>query len=781
MPWKPSGGQSRPGSTGNSISDRKKRITQRWGWAKRTFLANQYRAGSSVFNANSLWARRRNWLRSRGVQWPEDIHTEAFRHGERDIFEENTYGGQEQPPDLQQEYDPNPKSTRDYSRQKDESDRAYYDRVSGYAQEDIELENIQEFLQEHANEFDEGFEDLGDIEVEPIQADQQQHHQDSLEEFPFGHREPGETKHGGTKAKKTKTGTSDVIEPDIPMADKPGPSDSKKRKPDDGGDDDDEEMPDITNGSDAGGEGSPGRNETMGMGGAGGGLAGAGNNAFFKGFAGSTKEHCPNDFSYVQTYKRPFAIHTEFVQEEGETLGASMTGPIDTTADSAVAAPLGFPTQYIKADCDHGGVHIPYFFMEASMKTRDWNKRNDHVAYKVEEFGFNVPNLRLSVMNNDRSDVTQVAPAPPADARMWVFVDINNDYGIPQSYSNESSSHNTFFTHEDILDPDGGDYNLPMLGRRSFLLDPTVAMTIKSDRAWELGITEWLSDDANALYDMKRHPGYHEFILSKAKMGLSYKPNSPIVRLPHMPQTSLDWGCRQPFLDDGNLWDMVNANPQLDPPREPQLHQWHSVYAPYLQNTADDPNPATAMDGMINYYCANMSAYTKNIGDSLPMTAAQQTVHDQVGSEPVRPTGNPAVALNAASAITRTKGRYNVSDDGTHHSKHISKRPPIFTFGIHKELEDQPTGFKFWRYYCYGQVEYFCRIRWYVKPCLFKSYIPVGPGGLYTTFAANPAANETAYGRKGQLMARRPFRAGHKFMLNTTDKEAPESAQTTFY
>lgn len=513
-------------------------------------------------------------------------------------------------------------------------------------------------------------------------------------------------------------------------------------------------------GPEEGDEGGFPANASSNMGFQGGGLAGAGNNTLFKGFAKSTKPRCPEEYSYVDYYTRPFATHTFFPEQ---TLhGCQINGTPQYTPDRLDAEAKGYNAEMYAMHVDHGGIIIPYWIMEASMLDCDWNKPLDHIAYKVEEFGFDIPNLRLSILNNPRKDVNEVAPAPPADARMWMFTDLNNDYGIPESYTPVSIQHNYYFQQEDIISTDDSLYALPVLGSRTFLLSPGQVTQVLGDRRFVQDEDGASASDPNAGYNMKRHPGYHEFTLNTAKMGLSYKPNAPIVRLPGAKNQDPMLTIRQSDLSQ--TWTGENAY-------WGGLHMWTTM----TQQFRDGMSPVKhddVMPGMLNYYVHGTSAIAKTIIDNDPLTTDEQRVHDQIGSEQLRPAANPAVALAATKSVFRGTGRYNVTDDGTVHTQHASKRPPIFMFGVHKELEYRASKSELWRYVAYGQINYWCKIRWYVKPCRFPMYYNIGLGGLLTDqYDANGKPREAILKDKNRAM----MRATMKPMITATAYEAPDT------
>nr|QKE55004.1 MAG: hypothetical protein [Parvoviridae sp.] len=506
---------------------------------------------------------------------------------------------------------------------------------------------------------------------------------------------------------------------------------------------------------------SPGENENMGKGGGGGGLAGAGNNQFFHGFAKSTIPRDPEDYTYVDTYRRPFQVHTQF-PDPYDVQAKITTRPVPWI-DEPTGSGLGYNGQFNIGEVTSSAIYIPYWVREASMKTHDWNKPADHVAYQVVEYGFDCPNMRLNILNNTKETPEDVAPAPPADARMWTFVDIHNDYGIPVPQDPAKVQHNQYFTLEDMLSENVADYSLPQLGTRYLALDTAVAATIGQSRHWYVSgdKSQYLTGDHNNLYDMKRHPGYKEFILSEASFGASYKPNSPIVRLPMPAMQSLDMGVRQ------------SGTGAMDPENGVfSLSTWQNVNKQDYLESLGRPEPTlpiqTTNRGQTNYYILNQSALFNDQRDSEEASASWQAGIDQYSDKQVRPPGNAAIIGQGPLAKVRTMGRSDVSDDGKHFSKCLCDRPPLFLIGIYKELEYRTTP-KFWRYYMYGQVNYWCKIKWFVQPNRTKVYLPIGLGGVYTTGSYDLVNSKET--RKTMLEDKYKYRYTMKPLLNSTAYE----------
>lgn len=813
--------------------DRKAALTQIWGRAKREFIARQIAEGSSTFNANALWLVRRRHLADLNVHKPQAGDLETYKKGNRGQYEEaeddvgadiessDPGGGayidaaaddkgeegevtwDNQAYELKGDKEPEGATgghiptelellltdIQAYKAKWDKKEKEKVakkwqdplDQATPYTSQELrQLElaeqainnpkkrlNTAPLFQAPARKKQELDKAVPVGKYHDISASSSEHTHDTFL-TDSGLDTPGSSKSGPstpqfTDQSDTRFSSTDyspnsnteTLTDSIP--DRAEMSNGSPvvfaKTPSDGGDDNMD------------GGGAPGNNATRGQGGTGGGLAGAGNNTLFNGFAGSTKPKDGEYFCYTDTYKRPFAIHSEFPTVDYTAGAAHMLRETQQTPDKGTALDEGYPSDYIEASCDHGGVFFPYWMVEASMKAQDWNKPNDHIGYEVVEYGFNVPNLRLSIMNNDRTEVTQVAPAPPADARMWIFVDTHNDYGLVRSYATNDVSHSNYFTEEDIIVENYERYQLPALGPRYFMLEPTVALHILQDRDWSGDDSSYFAYDPNSLYDMKRHPGYKEFILSEASIGMKYSPKSPMIRFPHPPQGSMDMTMRQ-----SNLGQNFSCDASTD---VAILNMWQNVTAPLIDTNTNTSEDDVLEDAMFQFYCSNLSAYTKDLLTTDPIAGVEKSARDMYGSLPMRAPVAGSVSLPLATSNIRSIGRYDINDEGSFHCSHVSKRPPIICIGVHKELEDQSDGPKFWRYYCYGQVEYTCRIKWHVDRKLAKPYLPIGLGGFYTEWTSG-LIDMTQVGRRQQLAARKNWRRTMFPHGKSTAYERPE-------
>lgn len=517
---------------------------------------------------------------------------------------------------------------------------------------------------------------------------------------------------------------------------------------------------------------SAGRADTMG--GTGGGLAGAGNNAMFKGFGGATRPMEGYVKQISHTYKRSFAVHTNFEPPATSVEAATLSFDLDPTPDKTIEALEKYDTDFVHASCDHTLVMVPYNNMEASMKTCDWNMPPEFVSYKLKKFGFNMPNMRLQIMNNDRTNTTQVAPAPPANARMFTFVDVYNDYGIPATHIDQYS-HSAGFIEEDMVQASQGRYALPQLKPRNFELPVAAALQLMGEPGWSYDATgrQATHTDPNMMYDLKRHDGYNEFRLETASMGLTYIPKMPAVRFPMPPVTSLDWTDRIRDTDtSGFMPEMTNDHDQTY-----VVHQWECFWNFPMQNI---PHDSSAMeDATAVYYTAAQPYYAKNLTTTDPMTTDEFTAAGLLGQFEIRP---PTTQFpECAKATRRNTHTKLVTDEGAKVGKSITKRPPLFCIGVHKELEYQSDGPKFWRYELVGQVEYFSQIEWTVDTKKFKPYLHIGLGGVYrnaTEYAPkyDSEGRPTNHGRIFNLKRWKNIRERMTPISNTTDVEGGKAS-----
>lgn len=467
--------------------------------------------------------------------------------------------------------------------------------------------------------------------------------------------------------------------------DEPGPSGTARKRPGPGGSEgensavppkktnmatggrqgDEAHMETGDTGETGGGVGQPGamggqrHGETDTTGGNGGGLAGAGNNMFFDRFGQFSKDPCPDTYKYTRTYRRAFCTNTFF--PNGSDANEAAIGPLLSTKDVTAAEAAGFPSKFRKMAFTHRGICIPYLWVEASMQPCDWNVPPDHLAYRVKRIGFNCPNMKLSVYNNDRTEVTQVAPAPPSDARLWQFIDTDNEYGVPQSYNVNDMAHNKMFTKEDFVDGNIDDYKMPIMGIRTlFLTDRQAKAIVNGDRRWgytALPSGDWAAAaaDANAAFNLKKHKNYKEFTLNNSKFGMSYVPNAPIVRLPHKENTNITMTVRQPMIENPDNYFQMNSSDWCT--------QWKFNSCYLSENLAVAPYDDLTL-GEVNYYQEGESAYFQTVVDTDPLAADQQRMHNIWKAEQVRPAPNSAISQDYMKSVVRTTGRGNIDDSG---------------------------------------------------------------------------------------------------------------------
>lgn len=509
---------------------------------------------------------------------------------------------------------------------------------------------------------------------------------------------------------------------------------------------------------------TPGLNETKNRGGGGGGLSGAGNNQFFHKWGGITIERDPESFTYVDTYKRTYEIFTQMPTLTTQERGSIIMDDSQQTKDGTDAGKKGFPVNYLEARWNHGGLTVPYWYREASMHNHDWNKDANHLAYELVEVGWDMPNATLNIYNNDRDNTTEVSPAPPGNARMWQFLDLDQDYGIPGVQN--IGPHNEKFTLEDYVDADVSKYQLPQLGQRTLPLSHGHATAILSNQGWTLNdaTRAWVHPSPNAVYNMKQKKGYQEFILSEAKLGMSYKPAPVTVRLPHTPQATVDFNARQQYTTSV---DMTKNEPALTiwPLWNDQL---------ILENGVE--NDRVVDDALLSYYNSALGpAYSQQIRDNLTFDQGRQNVINSVGDQQVRPQGNAAVSAEAALATVRDVSHWRRTDDGTVFQNHICKRPPVFCFGVYKQIEYRSVSQALWKYFLSGQITYWSKIRWHVQPMRVHPHMNIGLGGVWTSIHVSDLTT-VLQNRQTMLNSRAMYRETSKPILKSTCIEKPQNA-----
>lgn len=513
------------------------------------------------------------------------------------------------------------------------------------------------------------------------------------------------------------------------------------------------------------------------MGGGGGGLAGAGNNMFHNGFGGVSEPVDPEAFAYVQTYRRSYTIDTTFPETEDSEIAheARIAITPGNTWDANATPQLDpWPTKFHDGKFNHMGVMFPYFVREAPMKPHEWNAHIDHHGYKLLEYGFELKNARLSIMNNPKKDATEVAPAPPSDARMWFHVDTTGDYGIPETYESADLQHNNYFTEEEITDPDPNKYSLPLTGTRTILVTPAEFTQLTTNRMWKKTADNkyMLAADPNSLYDIKRHPGYREFILSTTKphqIGYSYKADLPIVEFPNKDSASLTMSTRG---YKGYYTDFYNSS------NTTTITMWPSVYAPF-RDLQKDTTADAIINGMVHFYNTNITNYSHEIIDTDPISDPQQSLIDIIGKEPLRPP-NPTVPAadktdyglidELTHTKRKTKPQVYQSDNGLVRAAAVGRRPPLVQIGVYKEIEYRSSGPLIWRYVLTGQVEYWVKIKWYVQPRSFPVYYPIGPGGIWFNTVVPQDGS-----RWEELKYKAALRQKKRYLRNTTHSEGVSS------
>lgn len=70
-----------------------------------------------------------------------------------------------------------------------------------------------------------------------------------------------------------------------------------------------------------------------------------------------------------------------------------------------------------------------------NMAHSDWNVPSNFMAYEVLEYGWEISDMRAVHRLNDKDDPNQIPSQPSENARLWIFIDSDNDYGTPELVS----------------------------------------------------------------------------------------------------------------------------------------------------------------------------------------------------------------------------------------------------------------------------------------------------------------------------------------------------------
>lgn len=460
---------------------------------------------------------------------------------------------------------------------------------------------------------------------------------------------------------------------------------------------------------------APGTSDSAGLAGEGG-TSGGGGNSFWRGLGGHTHEEDPGYYSKSQRYCRSYHIHGNFAD-------AKPYAAIDFTKTDFGSATTEFNT-VVEASCNHGCFSVPYWWRECAMRACDWNVQAHCVGYKIKKFGFEIKNMRMEVLNNDKTNADAVASAPPPEVRMFTFTDSDHSYGMASDNPETVYEHSNFFTDEDARDHTKA--GLPVQLNRYFMLPANDAASML-DRGWKQDAptsNKYTNIDPNYLFNFKRHKSYRETLCKDARMGLEYTPMNVFIPFPRAAIYSPTMTNFIPaVLASKAAW---NATAKLT--EWPTHHQ-----DGYITNSSGDLNEAK-----VNYW--NQRSLNRDTQDTDVMTANQKRTFASYGKGPIVETW--LAAEGDLSSTTYNYRKFKAKDyanavdcrrtfSGRFAAKMNSERPPLFYFGIYPEYEIQSGSINQWRYYMCAQVEYHCEIEWIFHDGLYPMYWPIGRYGRY--------------------------------------------------
>ena len=253
-----------------------------------------------------------------------------------------------------------------------------------------------------------------------------------------------------------------------------------------------------------------------------------GNNVLYQGFGGSTSRPNPDFIVVKKTFKRTFTSTINFTKQRKAEMELLLNDN-DNGWPNAISDP-----SIAKFTVNHGGHIIPYWYKQASTKPEDWNLPDEFIGYRIKKFGFNFNNMQLHVINNNKSNTAEVPVTAPPNARIWTFTDVHNDYGIPEHHTK------TYARYEECMN---------IIEYRNLSIQPDRHIYMGSDPAmhminegWLYGNNKFTALTPNYIYDMKKHPGYRECVISSGGFALEYACEStPLCLFPGESSHSLDF------------------------------------------------------------------------------------------------------------------------------------------------------------------------------------------------------------------------------------------------
>ncbi|GFR75904.1 hypothetical protein ElyMa_000467900 [Elysia marginata] len=374
---------------------------------------------------------------------------------------------------------------------------------------------------------------------------------------------------------------------------------------------------------------------------------------------------------------------------------------------------------------NHGGHTFPYWRRNASTCEEDFHQPPNVIGFRCATMGFNVRRMEVAVCPNDRTSDHEVPMTPPTTTQMWMFVDTNKDYGVPQIH--QTTNHDTSFGSHNYDFNNYHEGEIPTMPDRLQVWDKQMLLELnRTQNSYNHTTDVFTTTSPYDIYDLKRHPGYRELDATEAtSFSMDYSPtNTGFTFFPHRQVADLSGyrgatGIRkdedmEKYTDTADLTDMVDW----------PINFIHTDKAHKRVKSSNDGQTISQLH--LAYLQQKSGRNGKMDNDNLEFRQPmQQYTYHKTGSQDML-VFNPAYDSNNGSYTVSEFLVKGVSPDGK--VQDCTDRPPYFMFGIHPDFERKASGIHPYNYFANVNVTYYSVVEWLIATPT-PSYIPLGPAG----------------------------------------------------
>ena len=278
---------------------------------------------------------------------------------------------------------------------------------------------------------------------------------------------------------------------------------------------------------------------------------------------------------------------------------------------------------------------------------------------------------------------------PPKTAQMWLFADVNQDYGVPQVH--QKTSHDTSFTNH------SNDFRIiahgqvPKFPDRLQVWGKLFLLELGRIHKYTKSSDKYESDSSADIYDFARHPGFKKIQTEDATalFGMDYTPSHQSFTMFPQRQTSDLSGYRGAsgirFDTDKTEWDKSVNNSEMDD--WPLTH----VHTSKVDNDVKTNNDGKTISQLRLAYIQQKSGRSgKMDSQNLEYRQSMQTyTYTKVSTQDMQITDPALETQNSGYCVTRYMIP-GVSPNGNVQT--VTERPPYFMFGVLADFEKKSNG-----------------------------------------------------------------------------------------